>query len=156
MCCSNIQELEYCNTHMCECVSSFHPSYLMTNIHLENGLYVEVLHLYLSVIHVLNYAWKWIALSIRKGKLYAHRGVPQCAGGSSIPSVVIGCEPRSSYASVHICLPVHWHFCLLADASQPAEPVSIIYFLLCVKAVASLLKRYGKVLNSTYSPSSKG
>ena len=41
----------------------------------------------------------------------------------SIPSVLIGCEPRSGYASVHICWPIHWN--LLADVSQAAEPVSI-------------------------------
>ena len=43
----------------------------------------------------------------------------------SIPSVVIGCEPRSGYASMHLCWPTHWHFCLLADASQ--EVLFIIF-----------------------------
>ena len=57
---------------------------------------------------------------------------------SFIPSVVIGCEPRSGYASMHICWPAYWHFCLFANATQTAEPASIVYyFLLCVRAVAS-------------------
>ena len=56
----------------------------------------------------------------------------------SIPSVVIGCEPRSGYASVHICWPTHWHFCLLADTSWATELVTIVYyFLLYIRAVAS-------------------
>ena len=40
---------------------------------------------------------------------------------------------------MHIYLPAHWHiFVCLLDASQAAEPVSIIYyFILCIRAVAS-------------------
>ena len=70
---------------------------------------------------------------------YMHIGVFHDAQVvSSIPSVVIGCEPRSGYASVHICLPAHGHFCLLANVSQAAELLSIVYyFLLCIRAVAS-------------------
>ena len=57
---------------------------------------------------------------------------------SSILSVVIDCEPRSGYASVHICRLAHWHFCLLANAGRAAESVSIVYyFLLCIRVVAS-------------------
>ena len=92
--------------------------------------HVEVL--YLSVVHMLNYAWKWI-LTWALG-----RGDYMCIGVfhnaqmvSSIPSVVIGYQPRSSYASVHMCWPAHWHFCLLADASV------VYYFFLCIWAVAS-------------------
>ena len=69
---------------------------------------------------------------------------------SSIPSMVIGCEPRSGYASVHICWPAHWHFCLLANASRATMPVSIVYyFLLCLRAVASsLVRQHDRILKN--------
>ena len=58
---------------------------------------------------------------------------------SSIPCMLIGCYPRSGCASVHICWPTHCHFCLLANASWATKPVSAVYyFLLCIRAVASL------------------
>ena len=59
---------------------------------------------------------------------------------SFIPSEVIGCETSSGYATVHICWPAHWHFCLFGDAGRASESVSIVYyFLLCVRAVDSLI-----------------
>ena len=61
---------------------------------------------------------------------------------SFISCVVIGCQPRSGYANMHICWPAHWHFRLLADASRAAKPVSVVYyFLLCVRAVGSSAHR---------------
>ena len=86
---------------------------------------VEVM--YFSIVHVLKY---------KSGREDMHIGAFHNAQEVlSIPSAVIGCKPRSGYASVHICWLAHWHFCLLADASWATKPVSIVYyFFLCIRA----------------------
>ena len=100
--------------------------------------YVYVLYLYLRVVHLLNYAWKWILTWPSGRENYMHIGVfHDVQVVSSVPCVVIGFQLRSGYASVHICWPAQRHFCLLADANWATEPVSIVYyFLLGVRAVA--------------------
>ena len=87
---------------------------------------------------MLNYAWKWIITWASGRENYMRIGAFHNAQVvSSIPSVVIGCEPRSGHASVYICWPTHWHFCLSADASQATKSVSTVYyFLLSARAVA--------------------
>ena len=98
---------------------------------LNANILFSVNALYLSVVHVLNYVWKWIITWASRRKDYMPIGAFNYAQVvSSIPSVLIGCEPRSGYASVHICWPLVG-ICLLADPSRTAEPVSIVSFLLC-------------------------
>ena len=51
----------------------------------------------------------------------------------SIPWVVIGCQPRSGYASVHIYWPAHSHiFVYQLDASWSAGLISAVIILSCV------------------------
>ena len=78
-------------------------------------------------------------LSIKKGRLYGHRGVPPWASGL-VHSQCVDCwlavSPGVSmlaciYAGPHIGI------CLLTDVSWAAKPVSLVYFLLCVRVVAS-------------------
>ena len=65
---------------------------------------------YLSVVHVLNYVWKWIVTWASGREDYmCIRAFHHAQMVLSIPSVLIGCEPRSGYASMHICWPTHWH-----------------------------------------------
>ena len=69
-------------------------------------------------------------------KDYMHIGVFHHAQVvSSIPSELIGCEPRSDYTSVHICWPTHWH--LFVSWHQLVCWAGKYYFLLCIRAVAS-------------------
>ena len=90
---------------------------------------------YLSVVHMLNYAWKWMVTWASVREDYMHIGAFHHAQViSSIPSVLIGCEPRSGYARVHIYWPTHWH--LLVNRCQPGRRANKYYFLLCIRAVA--------------------
>ena len=73
---------------------------------------------YLRVVHMLNYAWKWIVTWASGREDYTHiDGLVQVV--SSIPSVLIGCESRSGYASINICWPTHWH--LFISRRQPNQ-----------------------------------
>ena len=91
---------------------------------------------YLSIVHVLNYVWKRIVTWASGREDYMHIGAFHHAQVvSSIPSVLIGCELRSSYASVNICWPTHWH--LFVSQCQLGCRAGKYYFLLCVRAVAS-------------------
>ena len=85
---------------------------------------------------VLNYMWKRIVTWASGREDYMHiRAFHHVQVVSSIPSVLIGCEPRSSYASVNICWLTHWH--LFVSRRQPGCRAGKHYFLLCIRAVAS-------------------
>ena len=80
--------------------------------------------------------WKWIVTWASGREDYMHIGAFHHAQVvSSIPSVLIGCEPRSGYASVHIYWPTHWN--LFVSRRQPGRRAGKYYFLLCVRAVVS-------------------
>ena len=88
-----------------------------------------------------------VDLSIRKGRLYAHRGVSQCASGLIHSQCGDWLWPQEWPYKRAYKLATHWHFCLLTDTSQAAELVSIVYnFLLCIRAVASSNTLYLKLL----------
>ena len=69
---------------------------------------LSILYLHLNVVH----RW-WITcqgesdLSMRKGRLYAHWKFHSAQVVESISWAVIGYQPRSSYASMHIHWPTH-------------------------------------------------
>ena len=75
-------------------------------------------------VQSLNYAWKCIVTWASGREDYMHiRAFHHTQVVSSIPSVLIGCELRSGYASVHICWPTHCHLFV----SRWAGPPSIIF-----------------------------